>query len=110
MKLFVERWLDSFSRFVFRPEFIAKRLDHVIGGNTDVGCAFFNHLEYSVEYANDSTGGFVFAFIKTSLTVKMPEQFVSPVNEVDDHKDTGATLRLCRFMQSFFCRLIVKRY
>lgn len=57
----------------------------MIGGHADVCGAVFDHLQDTVQHTDDRPEGFILAFIKGPLSVKMPEEFVGTVDEVYDH-------------------------
>jgi hypothetical protein len=61
MELREQRGLDAGARLVVRPKPIAKRLDHVVGGDAEVRVAVlvFNYLENGLQHADDSTVGTV---------------------------------------------------
>ena len=53
--------------------------------NTYVRCPLFYQLQHPVQYANCGPKGFVLAFIKTTLAIKVAEQFVSAIDQVNNH-------------------------
>jgi hypothetical protein len=53
MELREQRGLDAGAGLVVRPKPIAKRLDHVIGGDAEVGVAVLDHLENGLQHADD---------------------------------------------------------
>jgi hypothetical protein len=52
----------------------------VIGRDTDMGRARFNHLQNRVEDADDRTVGPIFAFVESSKAIEVPEQLVRAVD------------------------------
>lgn len=79
--------LDPGASLVVRPELIAKRLDHMVGRDAEVGVAVFvlDYLENGLQHANDRAVGPVFAFGESAQSVEVTEEFVSAVEEVHDH-------------------------
>ena len=57
----------------------------MIGCNADVHGATFDHFEHRIEYAYDSTIGSILTLVEAPQTVEVPEQFVGPVYDVNDH-------------------------
>jgi hypothetical protein len=57
----------------------------VIGGDAEVRVAVLDHLENGLQYADDGAVGAVFAFGKPTQPVEVTEEFVSAVDEVNDH-------------------------
>src|SRR5436190_6947945 len=55
MELREQRGLDAGAGLVVRPKSIAKRLDHMIGGDPEVGVPLFDHREYPLKNANNCT-------------------------------------------------------
>jgi hypothetical protein len=53
--------------------------------HTQVGGAFLDHLQYRVQHADDGAKGTILALIEATQAVKVPEQLVSAVNQVNDH-------------------------
>ncbi len=66
MELREQRGLDAGAGLVVRPKPIAKRLDHVIGGDAEIRGAVlvFNYLENGLQYADDGAVRAVLAFGK----------------------------------------------
>ncbi len=112
MELREQRGLDAGAGLVVRPKPIAKRLDHVIGGDAEVRVAVLDHsiakrlnhvvggdakvngvalqhLENRLQYANDRAVRTIFAFGKPAQPVKVAKQFVGTVNKIDDHNPLG---------------------
>jgi hypothetical protein len=85
VELSEKRGLNPIARFVARPEAVSKRLNDVIGRNTDVHGATFDHFEHRVEHAYDSTIGSILALVEAPQAVEVPEQLVGPVYDVNDH-------------------------
>ena len=73
MELREQRALDAVAGLVVRPKPIAKRLDHVVGGDAEVCVAILDHLENGLEYADDGAVGAVFALGKPAQTVEVTE-------------------------------------
>jgi hypothetical protein len=80
-----QRGLDAGAGLVVRPKPIAKRLDHVVGGDAEVRVAVLDHLEHGLQHADDGAVGAVHAFVESAQSVEMTEELVGPVNQVDDH-------------------------
>src|SRR5438067_6153535 len=89
MELREQRGLDAGAGLVVRPKPIAKRLDHVIGRDTDVNGVALQHLKNGLQYANDRAVRAIFAFGKPVQPVKVAKQFVGTVNKIDDHNPLG---------------------
>ena len=89
IKLCEQRALDPSASLVVRPKPIAKRLDHVIGGNAEVSGVGLQHLENGLQHANDRAVRAVFAFCKSAQSVKVTKQFVSAVNKMNYHTASG---------------------
>ena len=53
MELREQRGLDAGAGLVVRPKPVAKRLDHVVGGDAEVGVAVLDHLEHGLQHADD---------------------------------------------------------
>jgi hypothetical protein len=85
MELRQQRGLDAGADLVIRPKPIAKRLDHVVGGDAEVRVAVLDHLKHSLQHADDSAVRTIFAFGKSTQPVEVTEQFVGAVDEVNDH-------------------------
>ena len=63
MELREQRGLDAGAGLVVRPKPIAKRLDHVIGGDAEIrGRRSRQHLENGLQHADDRAVGAVLAF------------------------------------------------
>ena len=82
MELREQRPLDPCAGLVVRPKAIPKRLDHVIGGHTDVRVAVFvlDYLKNGLQHADDSAIGAVLAFGKPAQPVEVAEELVGSVN------------------------------
>ena len=85
MELREQRGLDAGAGLVVRPKPIAKRLDHVVRSDADVGVAVLDHLEHGLQHADDGAVRAILAFGKSAQAVEVTEEFVSTVNNVDDH-------------------------
>src|SRR5581483_1173524 len=77
--------LDPRSGFVSVPNGIAERFDNVIGSDPDVRRAFFDHLEHGRKNAGDGAVALVFPFVEAPQSVKVAEELVRSVDEMDDH-------------------------
>jgi hypothetical protein len=84
MKLRPQCAINAGTRLVAGPKLVAKGLDDVIGGDTNVRGAVFDHLHERAEDAGDRAKGWI-GFVKTAEPVEVAEQFVSAVNEVNNH-------------------------
>src|SRR5437868_2106661 len=85
MELREKRRLDAGAGLVVRPKPIAKRLDHVVGGDSEVGVAVLDHLEHGLEHADDGAVRAVLAFGKPAQAVEVTEELIGAVDEVNDH-------------------------
>ena len=85
MELREQRTLDAGAGLVVRPKPIAKRFDHVVGGDAEVRVAVLDHLKHGLQHANDRAVRAVHAFVEPAQAVEVTEQFVGAVDEVDDH-------------------------
>jgi hypothetical protein len=85
MELRKQRRLDPGRRLVAGPEIVAERLDHVVGGDADVGLAALDDLEHRLQDADDRAQGPVGALGEAAQPVEVAEQLVRSVDEVDDH-------------------------
>src|ERR1043165_8449121 len=82
MKLRQQRTLDASARLVVRPKPIAKRLDHVIGRDTEVrGTVFiFDYLKNGLQHADDRAVRAVFTFRESAQSIEMSEELVGTVD------------------------------
>ncbi len=82
MELREKRGLDAVASLVVRPKPIAKRLDHVIGGDAEIGVAVFvfNYFENALEHADDRAVWAVLALSEAAQAVEVTEEFVSSVD------------------------------
>src|SRR3712207_4627014 len=85
MKLRPQHGFNTCARLVVGPQFVAKRLDDVIGRDTHVRGAFLNHLQYAIQHADDRAEGAIFVFRESPQAVEVAEQLVRAVDEVNDH-------------------------
>jgi hypothetical protein len=58
----------------------------MISGNPDVRGLVLDHFQYSVQYAHDCARWLVFALVKASQAIKLPEKLVRAVDEMDEHE------------------------
>ena len=93
MELREQRALDAVAGLVSRPKPIAKRLDHVIGGDADVSVAALDHLEHALQHADDRAVRAIHAFVETAQAVEVTEELVSAVDEVNDHGTIRVALK-----------------
>ena len=63
MELREQRGLDAGAGLVVRPKPIAKRLDHVVGGDAEIRVAVLDHLENGLQHADDRAVRAVLAFV-----------------------------------------------
>ena len=89
MELREQRGLDACACLVVRPKPIAKRLDHVVGGDAEISVAVLQHLENGLQHADHGPIGTVHAFGEPAQPVKVAKQFVGPINKIDDHNPLG---------------------
>jgi len=87
MELREQRALNAGAGLVVRPKPIAKRLDHVIGGDAEVRVAalLFDQLEHGLQHPDDGAVGPIDSLSEPAQAVEVTEQLVGPVNQVDDH-------------------------
>src|SRR5262249_1024373 len=87
MELRQKRGLDAGAGLVVRPKPIAKRLDHVVGGDAEVRVAVlvFDYLENGLQHTDDRAVRTVLALGKPAQAVEVTEQFVGALNEMDDN-------------------------
>ena len=86
MELREQRGLDAGAGLVVRPKPIAKRLDHVVGGDAEIRVAVLDHLENGLQHADDGAVRAILAFGEPAQAVEVTEEFVGAVDEVDDHR------------------------
>ena len=77
--------LDPGAVLVVRPKSIAKRLNHVIGRDAEVGVAVLDHLQNGLQHADDRAVRAVLTFRKPAQAVEVTEELVSAIDEVHDH-------------------------
>ena len=80
-----KRALDAVAGLVVGPEVVAERLDHVVGGDAEVGGAALDHLEHGVQHAGHGAERLVLALVEAALPVEVAEQLVGAVDDVDQH-------------------------
>ena len=85
MELREQRGLDAGAGLVVRPKPIAKRLDHVVGGDAEVRVAALDHLEHGLQHTDDSAVRTVLAFGKPAQAVEVTEELVGTVDEMTQH-------------------------
>ena len=85
MELREQRGLDAVAGLVVRPKPIAKRLDHVVGGDAEIRVAALDHLEHGLQHADDGAVRAVHAFVEPAQAVEVTEELVGAVDEVNDH-------------------------
>ena len=85
MELREQRGLDAGAGLVVRPKPIAKRLDHVVGGDAEIRVAVLQHLENGLQHADHGPIGTVHAFGEPTQSVEVTEEFVSAVNKMNYH-------------------------
>ena len=83
MELREQRGLDAGAGLVVRPKPIAKRLDHVVGGDAEIRgtVLVFDHLENGLQHADDCAVRAVLAFGEPAQAVEVTEEFVRAVNQ-----------------------------
>ena len=74
----------------------------MIGGHTNVSRSTLDHLQDRMEHTDGGAERAIFALGKATKTIKMPEQLVGAVDEMNDHAspqvpltDTCSALLLC---------------
>src|SRR6476469_5289885 len=85
MELRAQCALDASAGLVARPKPIAKRLDHVVGGDAEVPLAALDHLEDGLQHADHGAVRAIHAFVEPAQAVEVTKDLVGTVNEVDDH-------------------------
>ena len=95
-ELGLQHRLDAIARLVAVPQIIAEGFDHVIGGDADVRRAALDHLQHALQHADDSAMGAVGALVEAAHAVKVAEQLVGSVDQVDDHSRKGSRIRAVR--------------
>ena len=58
----------------------------MISGHADVGGTTFDHLQDSVQYADDSAEGLVLAVVESALAIEMAKQLIGAIYQVDNHE------------------------
>ena len=84
MKLCAQNALDAGAGFVARPQAVSKGFDYMIGRDTDMSRAVFDHLRDRVEHAGDSAERRI-RFLEAPNAVEVTKEFVGAVDEVNDH-------------------------
>ena len=116
-----QRGLDAIPCFVAGPETVPKGLDDVIGRDTDVSCSRLDHLQHCIQYADHGAEGPILALGEAAKAVKVAEQLVRAVYEMNDHAFVTAvhTRQRVRLgprpsfpsggrITEFFCELLVR--
>ncbi len=85
MELREQHGLDALPGLVLGPEVVAERLDDVIGGHPDVSRSGLDHLQYRMQHAADGAEALVLALAEMAPAVKLAEQLVRAVDEMNDH-------------------------
>ena len=85
LELREKRRIDTFARLIAAPKLVTKRFDDVIGGYAEVRRSFVDHLQYRVEHADDGAESAILPAGRATQSVKVTEEFVGPVDQVDDH-------------------------
>ena len=62
----------------------------MISGHADVGGTTFDHLQDSVQYADDSAERLVLAVVESALAIEMAKQLVGAIYQVDNHEGLAA--------------------
>jgi hypothetical protein len=65
--------LDALAGLVAGPDAVSKRLDDVIGRDTDVSRLLLEHLQQGLQHADHGTERPVLALVKTTQPVEVPE-------------------------------------
>ena len=90
--------VNPFAGFVIGPQFIAERLDHLIGRHTDVRRATLNQTQQRREYASHRGHLTTIAIARRGKRVIVPEQFVSAIDQVYVRQlNQARPLRVCIF-------------
>ena len=79
--------LDSISRFVAGPKFVAEGLDHVIGGDAYVCGALADHLQHGIEHAGNRPESPILSTGEAAQSIKMAEELVGTVDQMNDHAE-----------------------
>jgi hypothetical protein len=86
MELRHERRIDPVAGLVSTPELVTKRLDDMIGRNTQVRGALLDHLQDGAEHTGDRGVGLVLPLVESAQAIEMAEELVSAVDEMNDHE------------------------
>ena len=73
MELREQRGLDAVAGLVIRPKPIAKRLDHMVGGDAEVSVAALDQLKHGLQHADNGAVRAVLAFGEPAQPVKVTE-------------------------------------
>jgi len=85
MKLRPQRRLDPLAGFVTLPQVITERLDDVVGRDADMRRTPLDCLQHGIEDAKQGAERPV-GLREAAQTIKMTEQFVRSIDEMDDHR------------------------
>jgi hypothetical protein len=83
MELCPQGRLDAVARLVARPQAVAERLDHMVGGHADVRLAALDELQHAVQHAHHRTEAPVFSLVESTLAVEVAKQLVGAVDQMD---------------------------
>src|SRR5215813_5213803 len=87
--------MDAVPCLVAGPHPVTKRLDDVIGRHADVSCSGLDHLQHSMQHTDHSAEGPILALVETAQAVKVAEQFVRAIYEMNDHASVRGAARKC---------------
>jgi peptidyl-prolyl cis-trans isomerase A (cyclophilin A) len=85
LKLRDQRRLHSIAGFVAGPQIVSEGFNDVVRRNGKMRRARLEHLEHGVQYADDGAERWVFTFGEAADAVEVTEQFIGPVEQMNDH-------------------------
>src|SRR5688500_13232975 len=88
MELGEQSTVNALPGLVARPESVPEGFDDMIGRDSNVRRPRLDHLQNRVENSDRRRVRRVDSLVEPSLTVEMPEELVSSVDEVNYHRDS----------------------
>jgi hypothetical protein len=85
VKLRPQRRIDAGGRLVAGPQSVSKRLDDVVGCNTQIRLSALDQFQDRLEHADDRAQGPVLPLGEAAQAIEVPEQLVGSVDDVNDH-------------------------
>src|SRR5262245_54710612 len=95
MELREQRGFDAIPCLIAGPHAVAKRLDDVIGRHADASCPGLDHLQHRMQHTDHGAEGPILAFGEAAKTIKVAEQFVRAIDEMNDHAFVRGAARKC---------------